>query len=125
MTALIIGLSILLLVIVILQISKLTDMYARIRGEEEVEERTNRNQGRVMLLFMIGLLVFCIISAWWWKNYMMGYGPHKSASAHGASLDSLFNVTLLFTGIVFVLTHVALFYFAWKYKKVKGSKATH
>ena len=39
MTALIIGLSILLLVIVILQISKLTDMYARIRGEEEVEER--------------------------------------------------------------------------------------
>ncbi len=46
MTALIIGLSILLLVIVILQISKLTDMYARIRGEEEVEERMNRNQAR-------------------------------------------------------------------------------
>jgi cytochrome c oxidase subunit 2 len=125
MTALIIGLSILLLVIVILQISKLTDMYARIRGEEEVEERMNRNQARVMLLFMIGLLVFCVLSAYWWKNYMMGYGPHKSASAHGASLDSLFNVTLLFTGIVFVLTHIALFYFAWKYKKVKGSKATH
>ncbi len=125
MTALIIGLSILLLVIVILQISKLTDMYARIRGEEEVEERMNRNQARVMLLFMIGLLVFCILSAYWWKNYMMGYGPHKAASAHGASLDSLFNVTLLFTGIVFVLTHIALFYFAWKYKKVKGSKATH
>ena len=59
MTALIIGLSILLLVIVILQISKLTDMYGRIRGEEEVEERMNRNQARVMLLFMIGLLVFC------------------------------------------------------------------
>ena len=90
MTALIIGLSILLLVIVILQISKLTDMYARIRGEEEVEERMNRNQARVMLLFMIGLLVFCILSAYWWKNYMMGYGPHKAASAHGASLDSLF-----------------------------------
>ena len=125
MTALIIGLSILLLVIVILQISKLTDMYGRIRGEEEVEERMNRNQARVMLLFMIGLLVFCILSAYWWKNYMMGYGPHKAASAHGASLDSLFNVTLLFTGIVFVLTHIALFYFAWKYKKVKGSKATH
>ena len=55
MTALIIGLSILLLVIVILQISKLTDMYARIRGEEEVEERLNRSQARAMLLFMVGL----------------------------------------------------------------------
>ncbi len=125
MTALIIGLSILLLVIVILQISKLTDMYARIRGEEEVEERLNRSQGSAMILFMVGLLVLCVVSAYWWKNYMMGYGPHKAASAHGASLDSLFNVTLLFTGIVFVLTHIALFYFAWKYKKVKGSKATH
>lgn len=125
MTAFIIGLSILLLVIVILQISKLTDMYARIRGEEEVDERLNRSQGRAMLLFMIGLLGFCIVSAYWWKNYMMGYGPHKAASAHGNSLDSLFNVTLLFTGIVFVLTHIALFYFSWKYKKTKVSKATH
>ncbi len=125
MTALIIGISILLLVIVILQISKLTDMYARIRGEEEVEERLNRSQARAMLVFMIGLLGFCIVSAYWWKNYMLGYGPHKAASAHGNSLDSLFNVTLLFTGIVFVLTHIALFYFSWKYKKTKVSKATH
>lgn len=125
MTALIIGLSILLLVIVILQISKLSDMYARIRGEEEVEERLSHTQGRAMLLFLVGLLVLCVVSAYWWKNYMMGYGPHKAASAHGSSLDSLFNVTLFFTGVVFVLTHIALFYFAWKYKKVKGSKATH
>ena len=125
MTALIIGLSMLLLVIVILQISRLTDMYARIRGEEEVEERMNRSQGRAMMLFMIGLLAFCIVSAYAWKNYMLGYGPHKAASAHGGTLDSLFNTTLIFTGIVFVLTHIALFYFAWKYKKVRGSKATH
>ena len=125
MTALIIVLSIILLVVVILQISKLTELYARIRGEEEVEERSNRNQGRAMLLFMIGLLVLCVLTAYAWKNYMMGYGPHKSASAHGGVLDNMFNVTLLFTGIVFVLTHVALFYFAWRYKKVKGSKGSH
>lgn len=125
MTAIIIVLSIILLVVVILQISRLTELYARIRGEEEVEERSNRNQGRAMLLFMIGLLVLCVLTAWAWKNYMMGYGPHKSASAHGGVLDSLFNVTLFFTGIVFVLTHIALFYFAWRYKKVRGNKAVH
>ncbi len=125
MTALIIGLSILLLVIVILQISKLTDLYARIRGEEEVDIRLNRNQGNAMMLFLVGFLVLCVVSAYWWKNYMMGYGPHQSASAHGVTLDSLFNVTLFFTGIVFVLTHIALFYFAWRYKKTKTSKATH
>lgn len=125
MTALIIGLSLLLLVIVILQISRLTDMYARIRGEEEVEERINRSQGNAFMLFLVGFLAFCIVSAYAWRNYMLGYGPHKSASAHGTTLDNLFNTTLLFTGIVFVVTHIALFYFSWKYKKVKGSKGTH
>ncbi len=125
MTALIIIASIVLLVVAILQISKLSDLYARIRGEEEVEDRMNRNQGRTMLLFMIGLMVLSVWSAFWWKNYMMGYGPMKSASAHGGTLDNLFNVTLFFTGIVFILTHIALFYFAWKYKKQKGRKATH
>lgn len=125
MTALIIFLSIVLLVVVILQISKLTELYTRIRGEEEVEERSNRNQGRAMLLFMVGLLVLCVLTAYAWKNYMMGYGPHKSASEHGGVLDNMFNVTLFFTGIVFVLTHIALFYFAWRYKKVRGNKATH
>ena len=125
MTTVIIALSLVLLVIVILQVSKLSDLYARIRGEEAVEDRLNRNQGRAMLLFMIGLLVLCVLSAWWWKNYMMGYGPHMAASAHGNALDRLFDVTLLFTGIVFVITHIALFYFAWRYKKVKGSKGKH
>lgn len=125
MTALIIGLSILLLVIVVLQISKLTDLYARIRGEEEVDERLNRTQGNAMLLFMAGFLILCIVSAYWWKNYMLGYGPHQAASAHGGTLDSLFNTTLLFTGIVFVITHIALFYFAWRYKKTRTSKGTY
>ena len=101
MTALIIILSIILLIVVIMQISRLTELYARIRGEEEVEERSNRNQGNAMLLFMIGLLVLCIATAWGWKNYMMGYGPHESASAHGGVLDNMFDVTLFFTGIVF------------------------
>src|SRR5687768_6344157 len=125
MTAFIIVVSIILLVVLILQISRLTELYARIRGEEEVEIRSNRNQGRAMLLFMIGLLVLCVITAYGWKNYMMGYGPHESASAHGGVLDNMFDVTLFFTGFVFILTHVALFYFAWKYKKTKHSKGTH
>lgn len=125
MTTIIIALSIILLVIVIMQVSKLSELHARIRGEEAVDDRLNRNQGRAMLLFMLGLLILCVLTAWWWKNYMMGYGPHKAASAHGDTLDRLFNVTLLFTGIVFVITHIALFYFAWRYKKVKGSRGKH
>lgn len=35
----------------------------------------------------------------------------------------MFKWTLFFTGVVFVLTHIALFWFAWKYRGRKGHKA--
>ena len=56
---------------------------------------------------------------------MLGYGPHTAASAHGNTLDRLFDVTLFFTGIVFVLTHIALFYFAYKYRGRRGAVASY
>ena len=124
MTGLIIFAILILLAIVIVQIGKVTELASKIRGEEEVELKNNRTQGRWMLVFMVVFLVGCFWSAGYFKNWMLGYGPHDSASAHGGQLDSLFNVTLIFTGIVFVLTHIALFYFSWKYAGKKGQKAS-
>lgn len=109
-----------LIVIVIIQIGKVTDLAAKIRGEEAVQYESNKRTANFMLLFMIGFLILTIWSAWHYKNWMLGYGPHEAASAHGGSLDSAFNITLFFTGIVFVLTHIALFWFAYKYRGRKG-----
>ena len=36
-------------------------------------------------------------------------------SEHGRMIDQLFYFILWLTGIVFIATEVALFYFAWKY----------
>ena len=80
-------------------------------------------QARYLLIFMILFLLGTIISAWLYKNYMLGYGPHTAASEHGPALDRLFNTTLIVTGIVFIITHVALFYFAYKYKYRSNRKA--
>ncbi|MDX1478639.1 MAG: OmpA family protein [Saprospiraceae bacterium] len=124
MTAFVIIVIIILLAIVVVQIGKVTELSARIRGEEEVEMRNNRLQGRWLMVFMVAFLVLCFLSAGWFKNWMLGYGPHEAASEHGKTLDSLFNLTLFFTGIVFVLTHVALFYFSWKYHGRKNRKAS-
>ncbi|MEZ4956112.1 MAG: OmpA family protein [Saprospiraceae bacterium] len=55
---------------------------------------------------------------------MLGYGPHQAASEHGGSLDSLFNQTLWCTVPVFLATHVALFWFAYKYQGRKNAKAS-
>ena len=125
MTALITFAILILLGIVIVQIGKVTELATRIRGEEEIELKNNKAQGRWMMVFMVVFLVGCFLSAGYFRNWMLGYGPHASQLLlMEASWTQLFNTTLWFTGIVFVLTHIALFYFSWKYAGKKGQKAS-
>ena len=123
MTILLVIISIILIAVIIVQIGKVTELAAKIRGEEEMQYEVNRSQGGYMILFLVVFLIGCIVSAVYFKNYMLGYGPHLPASEHGSILDKMFNVTLFFTGIVFVITHILLFYFGWKYSAKKGRKA--
>ncbi|RME94479.1 MAG: flagellar motor protein MotB [Bacteroidetes bacterium] len=125
MTALLAILCVVLIAVVFVQIGKVTELAAKIRGEEEAQERSYRTTSRGLLLFLILFLVGCVWSAIYYKNYMLGFGPHESASAHGSALDYMFKVTTFFTGIVFVLTQIALFYFAYKYRQRRGAKAAY
>ena len=122
MTALIIFLCLILLAIIIVQYGKFRELTARIRGEEEAALESNNRNAMFGVFFMIVFLVLCVVSALYYKNWMLGYGPHESASVHGHELDSLFNTTMFFTGIVFVLTHIALFWYAYKYRYNKDRK---
>ena len=121
--ALIIFLSIVLIGVVVVQIARISELAGKLRGEEAAMLDSNRRNGAYMILFLIGFMIFCVISAWYYKNWMLGYGPHQSASVHGVALDGLFNTTLLCTGFVFVITHILLFYYAWKYQYKPGRKS--
>ncbi len=112
-----------LLAVVVVQIGKLSELASRIRGEEAVEKASNTTQGIALVVFMVVFLLGSIISAYYYKNDMLGYGPLTSASAHGFELDYLFNITLFFTGIVFVITHILLFWYSYKYRNIGGRKA--
>ena len=120
MTGLLIIGIILLIGIIVVQIGKVTELAAKIRGREAVELQSTQTQAFWLVVFMVVFLVLCIGSSIYYKNMMLGYGPLISASEHGGDIDYLFNVTLFFTGIVFVLTHIALFWFAYKYRKQEG-----
>ena len=122
MTTLLVLASIVLFIVVAVQIGRISELSAKIRGEEAVQEESNKSNSRLGMFFMVGFLVFCVASAWYYKNFMIGYGPLEHASEHGAKIQSLFNWTLFFTGIVFILTHIALFWFAYKYRGEKGRK---
>lgn len=123
MTALIILLCFILVAIVLVQIGKVTELTAQIKGERETLKDNSKWNGLLSVIFMIVFLVGTSISAYSYKNEMLGYGPHESASAHGGILDSMFLVTLVLTGIVFYLTQIALFWFAYKYRYKEGQRA--
>ncbi len=125
MTALLAFICILLITVIVVQIGRVTELAAKIRGEEEMQLIINRRQATLSIVFLVVFLAGCFASAAYYKNWMLGYGPHQAASAHGGSLDRLFDVTLFFTGVVFVITQILLFYFAWKYKGEKGRKALY
>ena len=123
MIGLIAILIVILLAVIVVQIGRVSELAAKIRGEQEVYLQKNNRTGVYLVIFMVGFLIFCVVSAYIYKDRMLGYGPHEAASAHGIDLDSLFNLTLFFTGIVFVLTHIALFWFSYKYREEPGRKA--
>lgn len=123
-TGLIIIVSFLLLAIVVVQISRINEIAKQLRGEEEAERRSNIRQSRYLLGFMVIFLLVTVYTAWHYKNYFLGYGPHEAASEHGPGLDRMFLITLVITGIVFIITHIALFYFGYKYRHRKGAKAS-
>ncbi|WP_026231996.1 OmpA family protein [Neolewinella persica] len=123
MSTLIVFICIALLLLIVLQIGRVRDLAKQLRGAEEVEARNTKMTGYYLVAFMVAFLVLCTASAFYYKNWMLGYGPHESASAHGGRIDSMMNVTLAVTYIVFILTHILLFWYAYKYRQRKGGKA--
>jgi cytochrome c oxidase subunit II len=122
MTGLIALLILVLLVVVTVQIGKISELSSKIRGEEEANRDSNDFNARFGLFFVVGFLIFVVGSAYYYKNYMLGYGPLKPASLHAGAIDKLFDITLFFTGIVFFATQIALFWFTYKYREMKGRK---
>ncbi|MGB0861643.1 MAG: cytochrome c oxidase subunit II transmembrane domain-containing protein [Saprospiraceae bacterium] len=111
-----------LIAIIVVQIGRLIELSASIRGEEEAEQEANNRNAWGMLVFLFVFLAACIYSSAYYAPTMLGYGI-EAASEHGDSLDQTFNITLVLTGIVFIITHILLFWFAYKYRRKKGKKS--
>lgn len=123
MTTLIVFICIALLLLIILQVARVRDLAKQLRGAEEITARNTNATGLYLLAFVGVFLTVATFSAFYYKNYMLGYGPHESASEHGLRIDTMMNWTLLVTYSVFILTHILLFYYAFKYRTKKGRKA--
>jgi cytochrome c oxidase subunit 2 len=71
MTALIILLCFILITIVLVQIGKVTELTAQIKGEREVLRDNSKWNGLLSLIFLVVFLGGVIISAYEFKNVML------------------------------------------------------
>ncbi len=108
-------------VLAVLRLSRVYELTADLRGkrEEEISERDNKMNGRLMLAFMIAYFAFFI----WLTVRYTDKGLPVSASEHGVWLDKLMNFNWLILIIAFAVTNILLFWFCFKYYGRKDGKA--
>lgn len=117
-------LTLVLFVVVASQVTRITELLADIRGEKNPDNPTkgdNKRNALLMLAFLIGVMYFCYDQYVTYKPFLLPV----SASAHGVGTDSLLNINFLIIGLVFFVTQVLLFWYAFKYKAKEGNKATY
>ena len=117
MTTFLVFLAVFLLGMVIFQISRVNEQVSVLKGEEKAHDETDNLSGRMFLWFGIIGMAALFWSVWKFKGYLLP----EAASEHGHWVDSMFNVTLILTGIVFLITQAALFWFAYKYRGKTGN----
>lgn len=106
---------IVLVFLVIFQIAKASEYVSVLKGEEKSRAQSNKINGFLMVAFLVlGLLgVYLCNKALYSKTLL----AHDSASVQGEKVDSMLWVTLAVTGIVFIITQIILFTFAYKYQE--------
>ncbi len=67
---------------------------------------------------MVVFLVLGMIGVCWCNKalYHKTLMPFPSASDHGENIDTMLKITIAITGIVFFITQILLFWFAYKYQ---------
>ncbi|HYK77794.1 MAG TPA: cytochrome c oxidase subunit II transmembrane domain-containing protein [Daejeonella sp.] len=74
------------------------------------------------VLFIIALVVG-LYGVYWSYTVHGGMSIMGAASEHGKKIDFMFNITVIITTIVFILTHIFLFGFSFKYRGSENRKA--
>ena len=122
MMAIIITVVVLLAIVTGVQILKIAELRAISQGEKiyEVSEKEGKSQAILMLVFLVAFFAFFVWQVVKWGDLMLPI----SASAHGVGIDNLMNVTMYIIIPVFAITHVLLFWFAYKYAYSSKRKAT-
>ena len=103
------------------QIAKASEYVSVMRGEEKSRKQTNRINGFLLLAFLVLGLIGVYYCNERYGGKILQFG--SAASDHGHDVDNMLKITIVITGIVFVITQIVLFWFAYKYQESDNRKA--
>ena len=110
---------IVLVFVVIFQIAKASEYVAILKGEENSAKQANKINGFLMIAF----LVLGLIGVYYCHEILKGRTLGESASLEGEKVDSMMYLTIVVTGIVFLITQILLFWFSYKYQESDTRKS--
>ncbi len=110
-----------LIFIVIFQIAKASEYVSVLKGEEASRKQNNKINGALMVVFLVlGFVGVYVCNEYLFDKTLLA---QEAASVQGEKVDQMIWVTLAITGIVFIITQILLFWFAYKYQEKDNRKA--
>ena len=119
MIQLIVIVGIILLVAIIFMIIKVNSLAEIAKDKEQVVSTSNKVNAFLMISFLVGALVWLF----WYSIARFDEYTLPVASKHGVDMDRMFWVTMVVTGVAFLLTNILLFFFAYKYQYKENKRA--
>lgn len=117
-----ITIGVVLLLSVIWMVFRIQTLISVAKGsDKKVAGTSNKVNAFLMMAFLVGT---GILMFWYsikeFDNYQL-----PLASEHGVITDQLFWITMAVTGFIFILTHILLFWFGYKYQYREDRKASY
>ena len=113
-------LAVFLVLGILLMIFRISRLINIVKGSDTKRVGSSNNVNAILMVMF--LIIGFGLAIWYsYANFDL-YDP-PVASEHGVLTDKLFWRTMWITGLVFVITHILLFYFAYKYRYREDQKA--
>lgn len=117
-----IAIGVVLLLSVIWMVYRIQTLISVAKGsDKKIETTSNKVNAILFVVFLVGtfgLMTWYSIKEF--SNYQL-----PIASEHGVITDRLFWITMAVTGFIFILTHILLFWFPYKYQYRTDRKAAY
>jgi cytochrome c oxidase subunit 2 len=121
MTDILLVAIIVMIFVIIFQIAKASEYVSVLKGEDKSRKQNNK----INAFLLISFLIAGLIGVWYCNDLYYGKTlfPQGAASEQGEKIDLMLYITIGVTGVVFVITQVLLFWFAFKYQEKDDTKA--